>query len=394
MYLATGDKVQWATDYTGWGDHPLVFQRGYNLRTSQPMSAFGHSWASRIDAYAYVSAATDHAMVVLEGGQAYRFYFGSGSYGSWGEIRPDKLVRIDASTLRWASSSGEEFTFIKSDIANKYKLTSWRAADGYTWTLTRDASFRVSAVTDSFGRQMTFTWTDGVVSRINAPGLVIDYEYQAVPTANPGIFGPKRLIRVTRSAPGGGQARSVQYHYEDPRYDFALTGITDERGVRSATYTYDDALRVVVSEGAGGANRHEVAYNTTANTRTVTGPLGRTDVYNFATRGGRLTLTSVNGQATPACPASTRSQSYSTQAFITGRVDEEGRSTTYLRDANGKEISRTEAAGTPVARTLTTTWHAGRPLPTQTTEPGLTTAYTYDAQGRLLTQTETDTTGN
>ena len=52
----------------------------------------------------------------------------------------------------------------------------------------------------------------------------------------------------------------------------------------------------------------------------------------------------------------------------------------------------TEASGTPLARTISTTWHATFRQPTRIVEPRRTIDFTYDTSGRPLTRTETDTT--
>ena len=56
------------------------------------------------------------------------------------------------------------------------------------------------------------------------------------------------------------------------------------------------------------------------------------------------------------------------------------------------ETSRTEAYGTPRARTITTQWHSTFRLPTQIDEPGKRTTFTHDANGNVLTKTVLDTT--
>ena len=55
------------------------------------------------------------------------------------------------------------------------------------------------------------------------------------------------------------------------------------------------------------------------------------------------------------------------------------------------ETSRTEAYGTPRARTITTQWHSTFRLPTQIDEPGKRTTFTHDANGNVLTKTVLDT---
>ncbi len=52
------------------------------------------------------------------------------------------------------------------------------------------------------------------------------------------------------------------------------------------------------------------------------------------------------------------------------------------------ELSRTEADGTPEARTVTTEWHPDFRLPMRISEADKITEFSYDAQGRLLSRTE------
>lgn len=83
--------------------------------------------------------------------------------------------------------------------------------------------------------------------------------------------------------------------------------------------------------------------------------------------------------------------SYDINGYVASRVDRNGVETTYVHDARGLETSRTEAAGTPRARTNTTQWHATLRAPALIAESNRTTAYTYNALGNMLTKTVTDT---
>jgi uncharacterized protein RhaS with RHS repeats len=53
-----------------------------------------------------------------------------------------------------------------------------------------------------------------------------------------------------------------RYHHEDGRWPQAVTGITDEAGVRYGTYAYDAEGWVARSELVGGAERLDFAYAT------------------------------------------------------------------------------------------------------------------------------------
>lgn len=71
---------------------------------------------------------------------------------------------------------------------------------------------------------------------------------------------------------------------------------------------------------------------------------------------------------------------YDANGNFASRTDFNGNKTTYIYDlARNLETSRTEAVGTPQARTITTVWHPTWRLPATITEPGQVTTYDYDS---------------
>lgn len=180
---------------------------------------------------------------------------------------------------------------------------------------------------------------------------------------------------------------SKQYHYEDTRFPHALTGITDENGNRYATWSYDEQGRAISSEHANGVDRTTLVYNADGTT-TVTNSLGKQTTYHFTTIHGVKKVTQVEGHPTASCEGANKAYSYDTNGFLAFKTDWKGTVTSYTRDSRGLELSRTEADGTPEARTTTTEWHTDYRLPLKITEPDKITEYTYDANGRLLTKQE------
>jgi YD repeat-containing protein len=81
---------------------------------------------------------------------------------------------------------------------------------------------------------------------------------------------------------------------------------------------------------------------------------------------------------------------YDSNGFIASKTDWNGNTMTYTRDDQGRELSRTEAPGTPQARTVTTTWDTTLNKPLVITEPERVTEYTYDAEGRLLNRQQSN----
>jgi YD repeat-containing protein len=185
----------------------------------------------------------------------------------------------------------------------------------------------------------------------------------------------------------------VRYLYEDARFPNALTGIIDENGERFATWSYDAELRANLSMHADGAERTDIVYDETTNSRTVTNALGKQTIYYHQLVQGRNKMIRAEGLPTLNCPATTGTNTYNADGLIASTTDRNGNITTYQYNSRALEISRTEALGKAGQQTTATEWHPGLPLPTKITEPGRTTDLTYDIAGRLIQRSVTDTTG-
>lgn len=390
VVIQNGDLHEQANDYTSRGPHPLIFNRYYSLQKRSIPSkgnqgAFGLSWSSILDrTFGYNKSGTSY--VYLEDGRTYGF---TGTVGGKPFVansvgRQDSLVENTGGRVTWTSWDGEKTTFTQPISGGPWVVTNITSLDGrslafnYSFTGTPPQVI-LQSMTDEAGQMTSFTWTGDLITQVTFPnGQTTTYSYSSPLTTQTGIGG-NVLTAVTRTL--GVTSRTVTYHYEDTAISNALTGITDERGVRYATWAYDDtAARVISAQHAGGADLTTFTYNDTALTRTVTNSLGKQTVYQFTSSGGVWQLSSINGQASTHCPASVSSLAFS-GGFISSRTDEEGRVTTYLRDGAGKETSRTEASSTSVTRTITTAWDNVRPIPTQITETGKTTNLTYQPEG-------------
>ncbi|NOT39068.1 MAG: RHS repeat protein [Alphaproteobacteria bacterium] len=283
---------------------------------------------------------------------------------------------------------------------------------GLALTLAYGSSYQLTSVTDSYGKQITFTWEmidpalvggtgaaiPGAIKEALLPGgYKLKYTYETIGTNTTGLPQPDRLSKVEFVDSASTVLDSTTYQYNDANVPNAVTTVLDKNNVVRWNVTYDAEGRATVSEGPSSADRAMVAYtpNGTTFTRTVTNALGKVAIYNYSSNAPNynVKLTSVAGQASTNCPASAGTFAY-TSNLVSSRTDEEGRVTTYTRNAKAQVTQMVEASGTPLARTTTNTWHATLNLPTQTVKPGLTTAFTYDTQGRILTRTETDTTSH
>lgn len=178
------------------------------------------------------------------------------------------------------------------------------------------------------------------------------------------------------------------YYYEDSRFPKYLTAIMDERRIKYATWTYDTQGRAISSEHADGAEKVLISYNSDGS-RTVTNPLGKKTIFRTANFNGIKRITAIEGEPSANCPNSNSTFTYDSRGLLKTKTDNKGHLTTYDYNEHGLEISRTEAAGTPQVRTVTTDWHPTLFLPVTVTEPSRITTYTYDDQGRQLSQSVT-----
>jgi YD repeat-containing protein len=368
---------------------------------------FGFGWSFNYGATLFQTLGAEIGAVRGDG-KVLRFVPAAGNaYNGEADV-PDTLVKtVDGS----GNPTGWQLKRAADDAVEVYdttgKLTSITTRNGQVTTLTYSTGATPSSIapkpglligiTDPFGRVINFTYNRmaRVASVTDFAGAPYLFKYdeassvvlsgQAPGTNLTSITFPDTRIRV--------------FHYNEQAYTSsanqpnALTGITDENGSRFSIYKYDTAVRVIEEQHAGGANLYSIVYNVNG-TNTVTSPLSATRTYAFQLTQRLNKLSGITGDACPSCgPAA---QTFDTNGYEASHTDWNGNLTTYVRaDPNGRpdlETSRTEASGSPVARTITTAWHSTFRLPTLITEPGRTTAYTYDANGNQLTKTVTDTT--
>jgi uncharacterized protein RhaS with RHS repeats len=119
---------------------------------------------------------------------------------------------------------------------------------------------------------------------------------------------------------------------------------------------------------------------------TTTNPLGKQTTYRMVAQGGVPLVTQVEGHPSANCAGANKNYTYDTNGFMASKTDWKNNVTTYIHNDRGQETSRTEAFGTPQARTITTEWHATFNLPTLIVEPERETVMTYYPDGRLQTR--------
>jgi RHS repeat-associated protein len=287
---------------------------------------------------------------------------------------PGTTLRLQQSgsgyTMRDADDNVESY-----DAAGKLLSITSRA--GVLQTLSYDSSARLTGVTDSFGHSITLGY-DGqnrLASVTDPSQHDIEYAYDS----------QGRLSSATTA-----DGTSRKYVYENAGFPNALTGLIDESDTRYSTWGYDSQGRATSTEEAGGAGAITLSYNSDASV-TTTDALGAVRVFTFGRHGDRKLVTGISGSRCPTC-RERKATAYGTSGLVVSRTDYNDNVTQYTNDdVRRVEASRTEAYGTPRARTIATTWHSTFRLPTQIDEPGKRTTFTHDSNGNVLTKTVLDT---
>lgn len=359
-----GYKVQTERDYASG---TLFLTRIYRSDSTWTDNTFGARWRHN---YARTLSVSGSAAAIIDGTGAKTEYTLSG--GNW--VANDSSITATFETL---GGGGYAYTLPDNtrEVYNtSSKLVRIEYLGGGAANLSYNGSGQLASVTDENGRSLTFSYTSGRISSVVTPEGTFDYGYS--PSAN--------LIEVEKP-----DSATREYHYEDTNFPSALTGITDENGVRYATYAYDTEGRAILSSHAGDVDSYSVTYNADGST-TTTNPLGKSTTYYFMTINGLRKIVQVDGHASANCVASNRYYNYDTNGWLMSKTDWEGNTTTYARDSRGRVTQTIEAAGTAAERITTTAYEAGLNLPETVTLSNRQTAYTYDAHGRMTSMTLKD----
>lgn len=354
--IAVGNKYQHEIDIVDSGVYPLSFERFYNSVDG----LWRHNYSVRL-------LDLDIPMITLSliGGKSIRFYNESGIINS----SPTNL-----GTLKYLGSSYEYTSPFHeiSDFDSAGRLTRTVSSSGLVHNI-KHVSDTELIVSDTFGHSLTITETKDhqPLSVKSSDGTTVHYEYDS----------SNRLVKVTKNG------KSRIYHYEDSRFPTALTGITDERGIRYATWGYDSSGRANLSEHSDGKDKVSITYNSDTQT-TFTNPLGRKYTYNYKVIDGVKRITSIQGAASSLCPAIGSSYEYNSRGLVTVKTDGKGIKTTYEYNDAGQELSRTIGYGSAEALTIKTTWDDRFfAKPKTETYPDKVITYNYDNNGNLLNQT-------
>jgi RHS repeat-associated protein len=361
--FALGFKKQAEVDYdSGVLSFVRVYRSDSVWTDNQMGQRWRHSLARKLNVTATVAQVTD----------------GTGAIAEFRLVGNTWVPKDSDVTAKFQTVAGGYLYTTSADTRELYDTAGRLLRINYRGSRALFLSYlgsNLTRVADENGRSLTLSYAGGSVSALTTPSGTYSYGYDA----------SGNLISVTNPA---GSVR--RYHYEDARFPNAMTGITDERGIRFATYAYDTQGRAVLSKHAGDVNSYQVTYNVDGSI-TTTNPLGKRTTYQFQTTHGVRRIVAVQGHQSTNCAAANKAYTYDANGFLSSKTDWKGNVTSLTHDARGLLSTMTEGAGSPAARTTNYTYHPTFRVPTLIAEPGRTTSFTYDANGRLTSRTVTDT---
>ena len=424
IYAATGQKFEAETDYSGLPG--LSYARTYRSTNgffSSVASAgfldFSQSTGVPLNPCFYASSTTNTAT-------------STGCLQFIGVAQAQQYV-LAAADGRYTQFSGPSSAVTQSRDINE-RVTQIIVGGVTEWKVSReDDSVEI------------YNLAGSLIQKTLRDGRVIAYTYST--TSTPASIAPRAGLLLTQSDPFGhavslkynaqgqvsqmtdpaggvyqygydtnGNLASVQYPDLSTRtYSYnesaetggtnlphALTGITDESTVRYATYFYDSYGRGTGTQHAGAVDNFSMSYQSASPgaTATVTDPLGASRTYQFQSGLSYVQDSSVSQPAPGGSGTVTKSYADDANGNVSQITDYNGNVTSYVFDlSRNLETSRTEASGTPRARTTTSQWDPTWRQPSlislyaggaATGTPLWTTAFTYDSLGNVLTKTVTD----
>ena len=312
----------------------------------------------------------------------------------------ERLTDGAGATTGWRLTDPQTDAVEEFDVTGRLLLARDRAGQQLTMTYSTSstppaiapAAGLLITVTDQFGRQVTFTYNaQGRVAKLIDPAsgeTLFEYDGPSGPA------GAKNLTKVTFP-----NLSTRVYHYGEaaqinggaacatpsPALPNALTGLTDENGVRFSTWTYQCDGLVASSEHAGGADRHTFTYG--AGIRSWVDPLNTSRSMAVQSINGIVKNLGNTQPAAGGSGTAADATTHDANGNLASRTDFNGNRTNYSYDlARNLQTSRTEGltsagATTPQTRTITTAWHSTFRLPAQIAEALRITTLAYDADG-------------
>jgi RHS repeat-associated protein len=388
--IGVGNMYEWKQDYSTVGQNPLPFIRYYNSMSAPDTYAvaLGSNWRHNFDRYLHIvnPSAVYGAIAERADGQYVTFSSSSGTYTSDSDLDYGLTRGGSGPSWTWTLTDPDDTVETYSQSGAEATLSSIKLRNGYTQTM-HYTTGKLTSVTDTYGRTLGLSYSSvGLLASVTTPDTpTLAYGYVGFSS------GGHLLSTVTYNTSPSTQ---IQYAYGNTSFPAALTGITDENGHSTATWTYDSTGRAVSSQLAGGIKYTSVSYYDTSGDRKVTGPLGINETYKFSMLQGVPKVTEIDRAANGTVTFSSRHFTYDSNGYLKTATDWNGNQTAYTNNSHGLPTQIVYASGNAVSHTTSitydTTWAR---LAHVVTQPDVTSTLNYSGtNGTLLTRVLADTT--
>lgn len=388
--VGTGNKFQYELDYVQNAPFPLRIERIYNS-IHRETGVFGSNWKGSDErSIEFVTNGAINTAVVKHGnGNQFSFNKIGSNWVSDSDVNSAliQVLNANGSVLGWRYKNDyDELEFY--DETGRLVSISDRVGNRHTFTYACPSSVVchplaaiISSVTDSLGRQITFSSDSNgrIMGATDPSGNIYSYSYSYFDSH------PEKSNLALITFPDG-RRRSYAYNESSNvssspdsgvSYAHALTGLFDEKYQRFANWKYDAQGRGISSEHAVGIGKVNITYNGDGTT-SVLDAIGGVRSYQFEVAQGVTKSTQIARGNDNALELNVRDSN----GNVINRTNFNGVVTTYSYDlSRNLETQRVEASGKPEARTVSTQWHSYWRLPVKVAEPKKLTTWVYNGDG-------------
>jgi len=402
IFIGTGKKYQQETDYIDARDPAFALTRHYDSRVANTpgnsaIGMFGAGWSSSYERRIGNLDAGVSATRLVQRPNGHRYYFNyvDGRWASTSNVRETLLQTVTG----WSYTTTGGVVESYDDTG---RLLSLSYPDGRETGLAYDWQGRLVQVMTTTGESLYFSYTTGThrdLVEVVTDHTGRNWQY---------IYSPDDTLLFVVYPDGTPETDADnllrQYHYENIDFPAALTGITDERGIRFASYDYDSKGRAVTSyhgSAEDAIQRVDIDYNDSDDysdgqvLRSVANSKGGSRVYTTVLQRGVAKLAGISGPVCAGCDTDEIRYTYDPDnGFLLSRI-ENGVTTEFgNHDARGNPGFMIEAKGTPQERRTEYTYDPRyfskiESITQPSVFPGANkvTTYGYDESGNRTSET-------
>lgn len=366
------------------------------MASSQVGANWSHTYSRALRHTAATGALPATVLVTRHDGRSGLFTQAGNVWSAQAPTRGKLEAALDGTGQQtgWRVSFDDTPEISLYDMQGRLLQITQLTGDTVRLAYTTDSASKLQAAThDRSGRSLAFQYdaSTGYLATVAVAGgqmLALGLDESL------GANVPPQGILTSLTYPDGGVLR---LHYEDARWPAAMTGMTDELGVRLSTYAYDASGRVASSGRGPGATIGRIGLSYGDLYTAETDARGTTRNFGFVNAGKIRRYTGVSQPAGSGTAGATSTASFDANGNLTSKLDRNGYKSCHAFDATRNlETTRIEGIVGSVAcpddlsgyaasvnslqRKTSTQYHPDWPLPARRAEPRLITTSIYNGQ--------------